>query len=102
VLRSVGFDDNPLPSFEYVIPASEAWFAADTSLEIFKVSPGPHYNKLSEEHSRIALGGCYCSLYAKCWLFEGAKERYPVDSCEEKPKVVFRAPPIPGGVSKKR
>jgi hypothetical protein len=99
VLMAIGFD-NPLPSFEFVLPAAQAWFGADTSIEIFKFSPGPHYDKLSKEYTRIALGGCYCSVYAKCWLFESRK-RYPVDSCEEKPKIVFKSPPYRAAPQKK-
>jgi hypothetical protein len=91
-LVALGFG-NPPPSFEYVIPAPQAGFRSDTSIEIFKFPPGPNYEKLSKEYTRIALGGCYCSLYEKCWLFEGTKERYAVDSCEEKPKIIFSAPP---------
>jgi len=92
VFKVLGFEKPPI--FDFVVPASQAWFRPDLSREILKIRPGPDYQKLSKEVDRIGLGGCYCSLYNECWLFEGS-ERYAVNSCDEKPKVVFSAPPNP-------
>ena len=90
MFKSLGFDKPP--QFEFVIPASKAWFQPNFSKPILKVPPGPDYNRLVKESSRIGVGGCYCSIYEECWQFGRARERLRVESCQAKPEMEFRSP----------
>jgi hypothetical protein len=93
MFQALGFEKPP--KFEFSVPSSGGWYRSDTLNEILKVPPGPDYQKLTAEVGRIGIGGCYCSLYEECWLFNRSTEKYRVSSCQDRPKLVFSAPPAP-------
>lgn len=90
MFKRLGFDRPP--QFEFVIPASKAWFQPNFNMPILKVPPGPDYERLVKESSRIGVGGCYCSIYEECWQFGRGQERLRVESCKARPEKEFGPP----------
>ena len=90
MFKALGFEKPP--EFEFVIPATKAWFQPNFNKVILKIEQRQDYELLVKASSRIGVGGCYCSMYDQCWQFGRPRERVSVRSCEPEPEVRFRAP----------
>lgn len=91
VLRELGLDGVP---YTQSIPAKGVMMPPqpiEKSVEILSVKPYDASNTLIENHHRIALEVCYCSLYDECWI-ASTQGSGPVKirSCDPAPQETFR------------
>ncbi len=92
-LKSVGKIEQGIPDSGVVMPPS----SVDKSTIILAVRPAAAGRALIDQHNRVTLALCYCSLYKECWIARSnANEAEPRKTCEPFPAAKFEWVPRTG------